>query len=390
MQEFLSARLEEDLNRTILSGSPFPDVSMTELAAQIESRRRCRDKLPTWYLKNGLLYPPRISIEQASSERTAAYKASVVTGRTLADLSGGFGVDSFYFSKTMEQVTWCEQDPDLYEVASHNFRRLGANNIGCYQGDSMEFLRNSEEEYDWIFVDPARRNADSGRVFRLEDCSPNVLDNLELFLTRAGRVMLKLSPFLDISQAVRQLRKVEEVHVVAVDNEVKEVLFLLSESGRERIPIHAVNLTAAGKQIMSSIIGDEVPASTYGSPLKYLYEPNAAVLKAGLFNEVSATYGLTKLHPNSHLYTSDALIPFPGRSFEILSSNRYKAKTLRNLLGLKKANITIRNFHESVAQVRKRTGIAEGGEDYLFFTTDQHGQALVLRCRKADDARHLH
>ena len=384
VQEYLTAQLEEDLNRTILKGSPFPDLSMAELAEQIESRRRCKHKLPTWYAEQGLLYPSRTSVEQASSESTAAYKASLVSGRLLADLSGGFGVDSYYFSKRMEQVTWCERDPDLYEVASHNFRRLGIKNITCTLGDSLDFLKRSKEHYDWIYVDPARRDRDSGRVFRLEDCTPNVLENLELFLTRADRVMLKLSPFLDVTQAIDQLKEVEEVQVIAVDNEVKELLFLLRRGAGEKITLIAVNLLAGGQQVLSSVFRQEAPTPNYGPPKKYLYEPNAAIMKAGLFNQVAAQYDLIKLNPNSHLYTSDVLIPFPGRRFEIVGSFNYKAKRLGRELGLKRAHITVRNFHESVAQIRKRTGISEGGTDYLFFTTDHLDQARVLMCRKAD------
>jgi hypothetical protein len=382
VQDFLAAHLEEDLNRTILNGSPFSEVSMTELAGQIESRRKCRSKLPTWYEKPGLLYPSRISIEQASSERTARYKAGKVGGRILADLSGGLGVDSYYFSKVMKQVIWCERDPDLVEVASHNFQLLGASNIKCLNVDSLDFLEDSKEHFDWIYVDPARRNPGSERVFRLEDCSPNLLDNLELILGRADRVMLKLSPFLDIAQAIGQLKEVEEVHVVAVENEVKELIFLLREGAGDQITVMAVNLRDQDEEILTSVFRSETKAVPYGPPMKFLYEPNAAIRKAGLFNEAALRHDLTKLHPNSHLYTSDELVPFPGRRFVIGNSMNYKPKKIRRQLGLEQANITTRNFHESVAQIRKRTGIAEGGSDYLFFTTDHTGKALVLACRK--------
>ena len=383
VQNFIADHLEKNLDRTILKGSPFSEVSMMELAQQIESKNRCRKKLPTWFREKGLVFPPRLNIEQASSERAAEYKASLVSGNILADLSGGFGVDSFFFSKRMQHVIHCEIDPDLHTIAKHNFLKLEAENITCVNQDSMDYLKQSDQTFEWIYLDPGRRHNQKDRVFQLEDCSPNILENLDLILSKTDQVLLKLSPFLDIASAIDQLKPVAEVHVLAVDNEVKELLFLLRKGTATDIPIIAVNITSEQKDIMSSKFKTDVSKPLFGPAGVFLYEPNAAILKAGLFNAVAIKYHLTKLHPNSHLYTSDDLIPFPGRRFKVKQQIKYSPKKIKRQLGLTKANISTRNFHESVAQIRKRTGLKEGGTDYLFFTTDHSGHPIVLVCDKA-------
>jgi hypothetical protein len=384
VQEFLNENLDSDLDRVIFRGSPFPDISVQELAEQIQSRRKCRAKLPTWYKTPGIVYPPKVSIEQASSEEAARYKASLVSGKSLADLSGGFGVDAYFFSQRLDQVLYCELNEKLMQIAEHNFQVLGANNIRCLSADSMKHLQGSGESYDWVYLDPARRNEARDRVFLLEDCSPNIVENLDLLLSRANRVLLKLSPLLDISRAAEQLGCAEEIHVLALDNEVKELLFLLNKEPTAPARIHAVNLKGDVSESFISDLEDNDAVIHYGPALGFLYEPNAAILKAGLFKQVAREFNLTKLHPNSHLYSSDALISFPGRRFAVEKQMRYSPKKVRKELRSNRAHVTTRNFHESVASIRKRTGLKDGGDHYLFFTTDHEGRSLVLFCTKAD------
>lgn len=383
MQSFLEEHLDSDLHRLILKGSPFENISVQELAEQIQSRRKCRLKLPLWWKTPGVLYPPSLNIEQSSSEKAAEYKASLVSGHRMIDLTGGFGVDSFYFSKRFDHVVYVEIDRELQEIVKHNLMILNVYNVDCIPGDSIEFLKSSDEKFDWVYVDPSRRGNGQERVFRLEDCTPNLLENLDLIMSKAGGVLLKLAPFMDISQALNQLKNVKEVHVLAIDNEVKELLFLISEKGAETTTIKAVNLTQNRTDVVASEIGS-MSEIDYGTVSTYLYEPNAAIRKAGLYPTLSSQYKLDKIHPNSHLFTGKELVDFPGRVFRVIKQIKYSPKRVRKELGLKRANITTRNFQESVAEIRKRTGLKEGGEDYLFFTTDHHNISIVLQCAKAN------
>jgi 16S rRNA G966 N2-methylase RsmD len=382
VQTFLEQHLDSDLNRMILKGSPFENISVQELAEQIKSRRKCRLKLPLWYSTQGILYPPTLNVEQSSSELAAQYKASLVKGKRMIDLTGGFGVDAFYFSSKFDSVTYLEMNRELQEIVKHNLKVLNADNVVCLLGDSIELLRSSDEKFDWIYVDPSRRDGQEERVFRLEDCSPNLVENLELILSKSDRILLKLAPFMDISKALGQLNNVAQVHVLAIDNEVKELLFLIRSEKPEFTRIKAVNLIKGRVEIVKSEPGSAHEIS-YGPVDEYLYEPNAAIRKAGLYSFVASQYNLSKVHPNSHLFTSQELVDFPGRVFRVKKQIRYSPKRIKKELGLKKANITTRNFHDSVAQIRKRTGIKEGGEDYLFFTTDYENKSIALVCSKA-------
>ena len=375
--------MDSDLNRMILKGSPFEKISVQELAQQIQSRRKCRLKLPLWYKTEGIVYPPTLNIEQSSSEKAAQYKASLIDGDKMIDLTGGFGVDAFFFSSKFDRVVYVEMNSELQEIVKHNLKVLNAENVDCLLGDSIEYLKSIDEKFDWIYVDPSRRGGQEERVFRLEDCSPNLIENIELILSKSYRVLLKLAPFMDISKALSQLNNVGEVHVVAINNEVKELLFLIHGEKPEFTRLKAVNLINDRADIVESTPGSVLEIN-YGPVGEYLYEPNAAIRKAGLYSSVASRYNLSKVHPNSHLFTSEELMDFPGRVFRVNKQIRYSPKRIKKELDLKKANITTRNFHDSVAQIRKRTGIKEGGEDYLFFTTDYEDKSIVLVCSKAE------
>jgi len=381
VQQFIHDHLQKDLPSLILKGSPFKDISIQELAEQILSKSKCQIKLPTWFQTKGIYYPKPVSIEQTSSEITAGYKSTLIGGNTLIDLTGGFGVDSYYFSKKINKVIHCEIDKDLSEIAKYNFRVLEAYNTECREEDGIELLNNEKIHYDWIYIDPSRRSASRAKVFKLEDCLPDVSLHLDLFLQRSTSIMIKLSPFLDISSTVNSLKFVKEIHIVAVKNEVKELILLIEKDYLGPTILKAVHIVKKMPQIFEGSFPSRAEA-TYSLAKKYLYEPNSAILKSGLFNEVSSQLEVCKLHVNSHLYTSDEIKWFPGRRFEIQSVIKYNKKLIKKTFGFKKANITVRNFYESVAQIRKKTGLKEGGDDYLFFTTDLQDKAIVIHCKK--------
>lgn len=366
----------------LLRDHGFEGVDGKELAQQIEAKGKCREKLPTWFNTPGIYYPNKLNIEQTSSEITARYKVEIVDGNLLLDLTGGLGVDTYFFSQNVERVIHCEIDPDLADIAQYNFKVLGRTNIDTHVGDGLAHLPQLRTRPDWIFIDPSRRNNIKGKVFLLSDCLPNVPENLDRILNGSRHIMIKTSPLLDISAGLRELRSVKEVHILSVKNEVKELLWILQEGYQGEILIKTADIFPSGKAEFDFFMSDEKRASSpFSAPLAYLYEPNSAILKSGAFKLIGLRNGLYKLHEHSHIYTGETLVPFPGRRFKIEQRIPFNKKTIQDL-GVPKANISTRNFPLSVAEIKKRFKIKDGGEEYLFFTTDHHEKKIILRCSK--------
>lgn len=394
-RQFIRHHLTDDV-RALLLGSHPNNLDLTKLAAQIAARQKARDKLPTWYANDELMFPPALSVEQASSERTAHYKASLVNGSLLVDLTGGMGVDSWAFAQRITRIVYVEQRPELAELAGYNLPRLGATNVTVQTGDGLTTVDNLTETADWLYLDPHRRDERGGRVVRLPDCEPDVSrpDVLARLLAKAHRILLKTSPLIDIDATIRQLNAVVAVHVVAVQNEVKEVLFVLQSNVHrfkhleQPVEINAVNLLSDNYVSFAFNRTDERTAEVqFGDPQRYVYEPNAAVLKAGAFRSVAARFGLNKLAPNSHLYTGDDLRPaFPGRIFAVQHVIKPDRKALRTLLPALKANLTVRNFPQSVAELRQKLGLGEGGNVYVLATTLLNGDKRLIIARKVNPA----
>ncbi len=382
VQEFLEEQYKTEVSKMAFRGSPFQGISTQELLVQLSGKKRAEKKLPLWFKTRGIIYPPNLNLEQTSSEVTAQYKASLVAGTSLADLTGGFGIDSYYFSEKIEKMRHFELNPELQEIAAHNFEILGAKNVISEAHDSLDFLKNTSEKFDWIYIDPSRRDEAGGRVFFLFDCLPNVPENLELLQEKAESILIKTSPLLDLQAGLNELQNVREIHIVAVENDVKELLWILKQNTSESITIKTVNFQKKEKQVFTSTFDNDLP-EVYSMPEVYLYEPNAAIMKSGLFGALGNALGLEKLHPNTQLYTSKEPVDFPGRGFKITQILPFRKKQLKKELQLKKANITTRNFPESVADLRKILKIKEGGDAYLFFTTLQNEEKVVLVCQKS-------
>lgn len=383
--QFIKDHRQDDVRQLALQAKKFPQVDMGMVIVQIAGRQAAADKIPSWHATDGILYPRHLSLEQCSSEATARYKASLAQGETLTDLTGGFGIDCAFLSAGFRQATYVERQQELCEIASHNFPLLGLHHIAVCHADAMEHL-HAMPHVDWIFIDPARRNEHGGKTVAISDCEPDVAALEEELLSKAGRVMVKLSPMLDLTLALKEMKHVAEAHVVSVNNECKELLLIATSTGHAApspIPIVCVNLAAGQTQRFIFTREEEQDARcTYTDRIgKYLYEPNASLLKAGAFRSLAGRYGLQKLHPNSHLYTSDLPVKdFPGRTFEVLSVFSLNKKEIKeNLAGRPKANVTVRNFPASVAELRKRLKLAEGGDHYLFATTlGNEKKALIL------------
>ncbi|MET2984959.1 THUMP-like domain-containing protein [Aureibaculum conchae] len=377
-QTFINQNLNANIAKLIFRGSPFSEVTIQELVGQIEAKKKAKQKLPTWFSSKNIYYPNKINIEQTSSEITANYKANLIKGQQIIDITGGFGIDSFAFAKRFETVTHCEINKELSDIANHNFKTLCVKNGKTINADGIIHLKEKNQQYDWIYIDPSRRNDAKGKVFLLEDCTPNVPKHLETSFQYSDNIMVKVSPMLDISSAVSELDYVKEIHVIAIQNEVKELLFLLKKGYNKTIHTKTINFTKNKRQTFSSDRVKKNEPANLSKPLHYIYEPNSAILKAGLFNEVSHQLKIPKLNINSHLYTSNELIEFPGRVFKIVNQLPYNLKDLKKALPNQKANITTRNFPETVAQIRKKTKIKEGGSHYLFFTKDTNERLIVL------------
>lgn len=388
--DFIREHAQEDVRALALQARKFPDVDMQAAIVQIAGRQAAIHKIPSWTANEGILYPRHLPMEQCSSELTARYKASLIKGETLTDLTGGFGIDCAFLSAHFQKASYVERQEELCEIASHNFPLLGLNHIEIHNEDGVLHLQQMRR-VDCIFIDPARRNAHGGKTIAISDCEPDVAELEELLIKKGARVMIKLSPMLDLSLTLKTMKYVQEVHVVSVNNECKELLLMLSNpSPAGQIPIHCVNFTSKEKQAFTFTREEELEAEcTYAEyPERYLYEPNASILKAGAFRSIAARYGAKKLHPNSHLYTSDAwLEDFPGRAFIVTGLCSFNKKEMKACIGdIPKANITVRNFPATVAEIRKRTKLSDGGEVYLFATTLSDERKVFIKCSKASSA----
>ena len=383
---FIEENVRADVRSLALQAKKYPRVDMAMAVVQIAGRQIAVAKVPSWYRTEGLLYPKHLSMEQCSSEATAIYKAGLVEGDTFADLTGGFGIDCSFLSRKFKQADYVERQSELCELAEHNFPLLGLK-IGVHNEDGVEYLKQMHP-VDVLFLDPARRDGHGEKTVAISDCEPDVSALEDLLVEKAKKVMVKLSPMLDLSLALKALKYVREVHIVSVNNECKELLLILEKSTDSlEIVIHCEQITSTGEHQRYAFTQEQ--ERTSDCPLAaevgaYLYEPNASILKAGAYRSLTQAYPVKKLHASSHLYTSPYYIEdFPGRRFQVEAVSGFGKKELKTLLqGLEKANLTIRNFPSSVAELRKRLKLKEGGECYLFATTLSDESKVLIKCRK--------
>ncbi|RED23406.1 hypothetical protein BD847_2459 [Flavobacterium cutihirudinis] len=382
IQDFISQNSSVSITKLALQKNPFPEVDWILILNQIEAKTKAKDKLPTWFKTQNIIYPSKVSVEQTSSEKTADYKSSLISGKTLIDLTGGFGVDDYYFSKKFDIVDHCEINEELSAIVKHNFQQLEVENCFCHADDSENVLKNSEQKWDWIYIDPSRRNDAKGKVFMLKDCLPNVPESLDFYFEKTDSILIKTSPLLDISAGLSELKFVKNIHIIALENEVKELLFEIHKNYTGDITLKTANILKEKIETFEFILDNKSEFPSYELPQKYLYEPNSAIMKSGGFDEVSTAFKIGKLHKHSHLYTSEELITFPGRVFEIEKMIPYSKNEMKNELLNQQANITTRNFPETVENIRKKWKIKNGGNKYCFFTTDKNESKIVLICRK--------
>ncbi|AXT20147.1 class I SAM-dependent methyltransferase [Flavobacteriaceae bacterium AU392] len=383
IQEFINNNLNSDISKLLLKKTFFEAISNHELIEQIEAKKKSKKKLPTWFNTKKIYYPNKLNIEQTSSEISAKYKASLISGNSIIDITGGLGIDSYYFSKQFKKVTHCEINTKLSHLVAYNYKQLEVSNIKTINQDGIQFLKTSNKNFDWIYIDPSRRHDRKGKVFYLKDCLPNVPDNLYALFKHSKNILIKASPMLDITVGINELQFVKTIHIIAIKNEVKELLFHLEEGFTKEIKIETVNINQHSSQKFDFTLNEEANAfSNYGDVINYLYEPNSAILKSGAFNLVSQKLKLKKLHKHSHLYTSKVLVNFPGRTFKINNAIPYDKKAILKAISNIKINISTRNFPENPQQLKAKFKFKDGGDIYVFFTTQGNKEKIVLICEK--------
>jgi len=382
VQDYISKNLYADVFEIILKNQIFPKVSNKEIAEQISAKAKSKKKLPTYFNKPNIYFPNKVNIEQTSSEKTAEFKSKIVSGNSMIDATGGFGVDSMYFSREFKKTIYIEENKDLFEIVKANSKELGLNNIEHLNDDGIEYAKKLDTEIDLLYIDPSRRNKENKKVHFLSDCTPLIDDDLIESLQNFKTILIKCSPIIDLKKTINDLKVVSKVYIVGINNEVKEVLFKLNKQSNNDIKIKCIELTNRELDFEFSIDDiDNKKNDDNSKVLNYLYEPNSMILKSGAFSLICDRYDVKKLNTNSHLYTSKKLIDFPGRAFKVESVVNFSKRSLKDL-NISKANITTRNFPMDVKDLRKKSKIIDGGDDYLFFTTNHIDEQIIIKTKK--------
>lgn len=381
LKQFINDNLKQDINILALKKNPFQDYEWSWILNQIQAKQKAEKKLPTWFANDDVIFPSTLSIEQTSSETLAQFKSALISGENLIDLTGGFGVDDFYFAKRFKKVIHCEFQEDLSAIVQHNFKVLNVENIQTVSGDSISYLEKSTEKFDWIYIDPARRDDKKTKVFLLKDCTPNVVELHDLLFEKSGNILIKVAPLLDISSILNELKNVKTIYAIGLQNEVKELLIVLEKGFIAQPELIAVNISNDNTIHQDTFSLNDAIDSQLSLPLNYLYEPFSSYLKIGVYNHLAIKFKVQKLHKHSHLYTSNELIDFPGRSFKIEQVIPYNKKEIKFLENTK-CNVTTRNFPLKVEEIRKKHKIKDGGDVYAFFTTDLNNDKMVVICKK--------
>ena len=371
VQNYINANLETDLQSLLLKKSPFSEVSMQEMVQQIKGKKVAHRKFP-FLLKENIVFPPNLNLEQASSQSTAEFKAENLDGKKFLDLTCGFGIDAYFLSQNFGEITLVEKNPELLDLVKHNWKIL--NKTATFVNENLEhFLAKNSERFDVIYLDPARRDSEKNKKFLLEDLSPNLLEIQDQLLEISSQIIIKLSPLIDISYLISVLKNVAKIQIIAVRNEVKELIVFLEKARKgDDVEISCINLESDDAEFAFQFKEEKTAVSAFSEPQQFLYIPNNAVLKSGAFNLVSQFFNGKKLHPNTHFYTSDKRIErFPGRILEI---NMIDSKHIRKG---EKYNIISKNYPLSPDEIKKKYKILDGGNCYLIFTQTQNRKIIL-------------
>jgi len=370
IQQFINSNLNADISELILKYADVDGIPIREIADQISSKNKAKTKVPTWFKVDGLIYPPPISMEQCSSDETGSFKSKLFSGRKALDLTGGAGIDSYFLSHSFQQVDYVEIDSKLVKVCKYNFTLLNVHNVHFHCFSAEDFLNDTKDTYDLIYVDPSRR-IDKKKVFKLSDSSPDIIGMQEDLIERGQDILIKTSPFLDIHKTLFDLQRVMEVYIIGIRNEVKEVLYHLSGKINSRLEplLISVNITTSGHyQSFKHLPSEEsICEVVFKEPTvgEYIYEPNSSLLKSGAFKLSANRWGLAKFHSNTHLNISNEIHEdYPGRIFRIKEIYQSIKKGMNSLKG-RQLNIIARNSRLKPEELKKKLKTLDGGEEYL-------------------------
>ncbi len=375
IQSYLRQNISEDFRKISLMKSPFENVSSSELAQQIKGLQVAKGKFPVLLETEGIYFPPSVNLEQASSWTTAQYKSEILKGKSLVDLTAGMGIDAFGFAQKFEKVTALERNPDLVKISISNYKALNQHNLEYFNLDFEDYLKeNPNRKWDVIYLDPSRRKGSQRKVI-LEDLEPNILGRMEEFLTRAETVLIKLSPWLDLKSTIEKIHQITEIQIVAIKNEVKELLLICKKGNHSNPIIKAVNLETAQPVFEFNWKEEPLAISQFSKQKKFIYEPNSSILKSGAFKLAGEKFNLKKLHVNTHLYTSDELLDsFPGKVFEVLGEVKNPKKEIQR----HSFHVISKNYPLSVEQIRKKYNLRESEDESLIFAQSISGKHILL------------
>lgn len=378
--QFIKQNQHRDPASIAIEASKYSSLDIPKLASQISARQKLKDKMPHWVSNDQVFFPPSLALEQSSSEDTAHFKARLIRGK-IADLTGGMGLDSYAFAKAGSEVYYIERQADLAQITQFNHQQLKAGTIEHINGECISWLKEQKIAFDYLYIDPARRDKSGNKVVLLRDCEPNAVELIP-YISKKTSLLIKTSPLLDLDLAIKELQGVEKIYIVCVKNEVKEVLFLKSIQATDDPEIEVIELSLENPQLFKGRKSREEHSSiTYSDASNYLYEPHAGILKAGFFK--SAGIGMHKIASNTHLYTSENLhTNFEGRTFEILAIGSLDKKWIQSVLPGMKANISTRNFPIGADEIRKRLQLKDGGEFTIFAFRDQSNKNKVALGKK--------
>lgn len=384
VQEFLQKHEHDDVSTLILKYGNVDGVQMSVIANQIDGRRKAREKIPLYYNTRGVIYPPGINMEQCSSEATARFKATIVhklisDRQSFIDLSGGFGVDTLFIGYEFKEGAMVEPDEILLDISAHNHSLVGIRHINYENIKAEEFFNKGAKNYSLFYIDPSRRSRSHRKVYSLKDCIPDVTVLLDKIFQQSKYLLLKASPLLDITQGLTEIPFTSNVYIVSVNNECKELLFFAQKGFSGVVTITASNIAREDTSYSFTVTDEQEATASFSDPLRYIYEPNAALLKAGAFKLIGLWFNLHKLAPSTHLYTSEELVRnFPGRTFEIRAFVKPRAKLLKQYYPDGKANITVRNYPMSVHDLKIATGLQDGGDKFLIGFSGQTKKFLAV------------
>ncbi|MGE0770475.1 MAG: SAM-dependent methyltransferase [Cyclobacteriaceae bacterium] len=385
VQHFIKSHLLDDPHQLLLKYDQVGGVAIRDVVAQMVGWRKAQVKLPTYSQTDGIVYPPSINLEQSSSEATALFKSRLFTGKRAADLTGGFGIDSFFLAKQFQQVDYVEPSLELLQVARHNHKTLGAENIRHQQATAEEFLSRTHEIFDLVYLDPSRR-VGGKKVVQLQDYAPNVIALQPHIFNISDNALIKVSPLLDIQAALRALQSVKRVFVVSVENDCKELIFHCAASHAGEAEIEALDLSTDGKakqkNFRFTFSEERATEVRLAAPERFLYEPNASILKAGAFKSVAAQHNLKKIARHTHFYTADFLAEdFPGRTFEITAQIKPDPKEIKRWIPALKANVVTRNYPLHAVALRNKLRLQDGGDDYVIACSGERNKFVLVARR---------